>query len=185
MYLDMLEKVHGNGRDQHGFSVVILEDKNHVEILDVELDAFEVDQLHLVESDDERRPFGEVDETSAGRLKLASRTEWNAGEAELLERRVKVHIALGDALHFLRESLKRRSQSCSKLTLSLKTEQWPLNSNFHEETNKKQGKTQRKIQKKISKNFQKKFLKKIFPKKPTSHLDYKIQCHWSNTWYLK
>ena len=124
MYLDMLEEVHGNGRDQHGFSVVVLEDKDHVEILDVELHAFEVDQLHLVESDDERRPFGEVHETSAGRLKLASRTEWNAGEAELLERRVKVHIALGDTLHFLREGLERRGQSRSKLALSLETESW-------------------------------------------------------------
>lgn len=60
----MVQHVHGYGIDHGCLSNVILEDKDHVEVLKVELDTLEVHELHLVHHYDEGGPLRQVDEAS-------------------------------------------------------------------------------------------------------------------------
>ena len=53
--LDGVEGVDGHGVDHGDLLVVVLVDDDHVEVLQVELHALKVDQLHLVQSDHEWR----------------------------------------------------------------------------------------------------------------------------------
>lgn len=53
--LDGVEGVDGHGVDHGDLLVVVLVDDDHVEVLQVELHTLKVDQLHLVQSDHERR----------------------------------------------------------------------------------------------------------------------------------
>ena len=52
--LDVVEHVHGDGGDHADLLGVILEDENHVEVLQLELDALEMHQLNVFQSDDKR-----------------------------------------------------------------------------------------------------------------------------------
>ena len=54
-YLDMVEHGHGDGGDHGHLLVVVLEDEDHVELAEVELDTLEVHALHLGERQDESR----------------------------------------------------------------------------------------------------------------------------------
>jgi hypothetical protein len=53
--LDMVQQRHRDGGDHHDLLGVVLGDEAHVEVLQVELDALEVDQLHVFQSDDQWR----------------------------------------------------------------------------------------------------------------------------------
>lgn len=53
--LDGVQRVHRHGVDHGDLFVVVLVDDDHVEVLQVELNALKVDQLHLVEGHHERR----------------------------------------------------------------------------------------------------------------------------------
>lgn len=53
--LDGVEGVDGHGVDHGDLFVVVLVDDDHVKVLEMELHALKVDQLHLIQSDDERR----------------------------------------------------------------------------------------------------------------------------------
>ena len=52
---DLVELVHRNGIDHGCLLMVIFEDKDHVEILQLELNSFEMNQLYFVERDNEWR----------------------------------------------------------------------------------------------------------------------------------
>ena len=51
----MIEHVHGDGGDHGDLLGVVLEDEDHVEVLQLELDALEVDQLDVAQRHHERR----------------------------------------------------------------------------------------------------------------------------------
>ena len=51
----MVEHVHWHRVDLHDFARVVLEDDYHVEVLEREAHALEVNELHLVQSDHEWR----------------------------------------------------------------------------------------------------------------------------------
>lgn len=52
---DVIEHGHRNGIDHGHLLVVVFEDKDHVEVLQLELDALKVHQLHVLQRDDEGR----------------------------------------------------------------------------------------------------------------------------------
>ena len=59
--LDGVQGVDGHGVDHGDLLVVVLVDDDHVEVLQVELNALKVDQLHLVQGHHERRLDAEKD----------------------------------------------------------------------------------------------------------------------------
>jgi hypothetical protein len=50
-----IDGAHRNRCDHHDFLEIILENEAHVEVLQMKLDSFEVDQLHVFEGDHHRR----------------------------------------------------------------------------------------------------------------------------------
>ena len=53
--LDVIEHGHWDGGDHHDLLGVVLEDEAHVEVLQLELNALEVNKLNVLKSDDHRR----------------------------------------------------------------------------------------------------------------------------------
>ena len=53
--LDVFEFVHRDGVDHRDLLAVVLEDEDHVEVLEVELHALEVHEFDLIQCDHERR----------------------------------------------------------------------------------------------------------------------------------
>lgn len=53
--LHVIKHVHWNSVDHNSFLCVILENKDHVKVLEVELDTLKVDQFHIFQSDNEWR----------------------------------------------------------------------------------------------------------------------------------
>ena len=51
----MIKHVHWDGGDHHHFLRIILEDENHVEILQTELDTLKMDQLDILQSNSKWR----------------------------------------------------------------------------------------------------------------------------------
>ena len=51
----MVELVHWYSIDHRDFAMVVLEHKDHVEVLEMKLDALEVDKFHFIESNYQRR----------------------------------------------------------------------------------------------------------------------------------
>jgi hypothetical protein len=64
-------------------------------------------------------PLSEVDQTAAGGLQQDGGSVGGAMETQLSKGHVKLHLVLGDALHFLTETLEGRLQLLSQLFLSL------------------------------------------------------------------
>lgn len=56
--LDRVERVDRHGVDHGHLLVVVLVNDDHVEVLQVELHSFKMDQLHLVKGHDKRRLDG-------------------------------------------------------------------------------------------------------------------------------
>ncbi len=64
----MVQHCHGHGGHHGDFLVVVLEDEDHVEVLEAELDSLKVNQLHVLQGADERRPGGEIYQAAGGWL---------------------------------------------------------------------------------------------------------------------
>ena len=69
----------------HGHAVEVLEDENHIEILETELHAFKVRDFNFVQGDDEEGGLGELYKAICGRLKEDIGAVWYAIKAELAE----------------------------------------------------------------------------------------------------
>jgi hypothetical protein len=67
-HLDMVQHGHRHRGDHGDLLVVVLEDEDHVEVLQAELYALEMDELDILERADEWRPGGEVHQRAGGRL---------------------------------------------------------------------------------------------------------------------
>ena len=67
-HLDMVQHGHRHRGDHGDLLVVVLEDEDHVEVLQAELDTLEVDELDILQRADEGRPGGEVHQRAGGRL---------------------------------------------------------------------------------------------------------------------
>lgn len=52
--LDVVQEIHGYGVDHGRLACVVLENEDHVEVLDVKLHALKVDQLDFLQGDDKR-----------------------------------------------------------------------------------------------------------------------------------
>ena len=52
---DMVELVHWYSIDHRHFAMIVLENKDHVEILEMKLDAFKVDKFNFIECNHQRR----------------------------------------------------------------------------------------------------------------------------------
>lgn len=63
--------------------MVVLEDEDRVEVLELEGDSLEVDEFDLGQSDDEGRPFGQVDQAEGGRMQGHGGAERHAEEAQI------------------------------------------------------------------------------------------------------
>ena len=59
--LDVIQHVHGDGGDHGDLLRIILEDEDHVKVLEAELDTLEMNKFDILECGDERRPGGKVD----------------------------------------------------------------------------------------------------------------------------
>lgn len=59
-FLDVVEHVHRDSIDHGHLLRIVLEDEDHVEVLQVELNTLEVNQLDVLQRDDEWRPLREV-----------------------------------------------------------------------------------------------------------------------------
>ena len=64
----MVEHGHGDGGDHGHLLVVVLEDEDHVEVLEAELNSLKVNELHVLQRADKRRPGGQVYQAGGGRL---------------------------------------------------------------------------------------------------------------------
>ena len=53
--LDVIQHVHWDGSDHDDLLGIVLEDEDHIKVLQLELDALEVDQLDVAQRHHERR----------------------------------------------------------------------------------------------------------------------------------
>ncbi len=109
----MVKHVHRDCCDHHDLFVEVLEDEDHVEVLQVELNSFEMHQLDIFQRDNKRglprqdhqRPIGdqllpntypcrEVDETGASRLEQHCLSEWHSVESQLSKRHFEFKVPL-------------------------------------------------------------------------------------------
>ena len=58
--LDVIQHVHGDRSDHGDLLGIILEDEDHVKVLEAELDTLEMNKFDILECGDERRPGGKV-----------------------------------------------------------------------------------------------------------------------------
>lgn len=99
----MVQHIHRNRIDHRSFLVVVLEDKHHVEVLEVKLNSFKMNQLHIFQSDH----------------------KWRLKTQNGFETRLLLSV---DVINFLLYSLsvERNFDASSKLTHSDKDTRHPL-----------------------------------------------------------
>ena len=56
----MIQHCHRDGSDHGDLLAVVLEDEDHVKVLEAELDTLEMNKFDILECGDERRPGGKV-----------------------------------------------------------------------------------------------------------------------------
>ncbi len=134
----MVEHVHGNRGDHGRLPVVVLEDEDHVKVLQLKLDALKVDQLNVLQRDDEGRlqgedkrsisstknffktyPVSEIHQAATGGLQEDIGAVGHAEEGQVAKRRVKLHRLVGHLLHLVAEELEGGLQLLPHLPLRL------------------------------------------------------------------
>ena len=63
----------------------VLEDEDHIELLEAELNTFQRGNLDVSQGDYEERRIGQVDQTFSGRLQTDVLTNWNTLKGQFTE----------------------------------------------------------------------------------------------------
>lgn len=83
----MIQHVHGYSIDHPDLPGIILEDEDHIKVLEVELHPLKVYELHLLQGDDEGRPLRQVDQGAGGGLQQHCAAERRSGETKFSEQK--------------------------------------------------------------------------------------------------
>lgn len=85
----MIQHVHWYSVHHADLPRIVLEDENHVEVLEVELHSLEVDELYLLQGNDEGGPLREVHQGARGWLQQHRAAERRSWETKFSEKNYK------------------------------------------------------------------------------------------------
>jgi hypothetical protein len=74
--------------------VKVLEYEDHIEVLETELDTFQMCHFDVVECDDHEGGFGELDQAICGGLTEDVGSEWDTVEAKFTERNINIDVLI-------------------------------------------------------------------------------------------
>lgn len=77
-----------------GWPFKVLENKDHIKVLETKLDTLQMGQFDFAECDNKEGRVGEVDETVRGRLEQDIRSEGHTREAEFSEGNIHLYAII-------------------------------------------------------------------------------------------